>query len=359
MIDSTLSVTGAGSVIRCRDFDATLAFFTEKLGFRIDSIFPADNPAVAEISVNGLTLRLERSDRDDQSELRLVIDQAVSNSNLDQPLVAPNGTLIHLVTGEEDIVVPDLQPEFSVVPASEGADWIDGRAGMQYRDLIPGRLGGRFIASHIRIPKGGPVPDYVHFHKIRFQMIYCYRGWVRVVYEDQGEPFVLQPGDCVLQPPEIRHRVLECSDQLEVVEIGCPAEHITRVDHQLALPTTSIDRDRVFSGQRFVRHQAAAATWRDHDLPDLRYRDLGIGDATCHLAGARVLRFGNGSDVKWEFGEREFEFLFVLKGSVQLDRGDGHIRLLASGDAVTLPSGDCWLRSPEDDLEVLEVSLPG
>jgi quercetin dioxygenase-like cupin family protein len=40
-------------------------------------------------------------------------------------------------------------------------------------------------------------------------MIYCHRGWVRVVYEDQGEPFVMHPGDCVLQPPGIRHRVLE------------------------------------------------------------------------------------------------------------------------------------------------------
>ena len=42
----------------------------------------------------------------------------------------------------------------------------------------PDRLGGRFIASHIRIEQGGPVPDYVHFHKIRFQMIYMTRGWV-------------------------------------------------------------------------------------------------------------------------------------------------------------------------------------
>ena len=44
------------------------------------------------------------------------------------------------------------------------------------------------------LPGGGPVPDYVHFHKIRFQMIYCAKGWVRVSYEDQGEPFVVRPG---------------------------------------------------------------------------------------------------------------------------------------------------------------------
>jgi quercetin dioxygenase-like cupin family protein len=106
-----------------------------------------------------------------------------------------------------------------------------GRAGMEYRDLIPDRLGGRVVASHIRITRGGEVPDYVHYHKIQFQMIYCKSGWVRVVYEDQGPAFVLEAGDCVLQPPEIRHRVLESSASAEVIEVSSPAEHETWVEH--------------------------------------------------------------------------------------------------------------------------------
>ena len=68
---------------------------------------------------------------------------------------------------------------------------------MLYRDLLPSRQGGRFIASHIRIPDAGPVPDEVHFHNIRFQLIFCVAGWVRLVYEDQGDEFVLNAGDCV------------------------------------------------------------------------------------------------------------------------------------------------------------------
>ena len=71
---------------------------------------------------------------------------------------------------------------------------------MEYRDLLPDRLGGRLIASHIRIRDGGPVPDYVHYHAIDFQLIYVRAGWVRVVYEDQGPPFVMHAGDCVVQP---------------------------------------------------------------------------------------------------------------------------------------------------------------
>ena len=136
-----------------------------------------------------------------------------------------------------------------------------GRAGMAYRDLLPDRWGGRFIASHIRIPGGGAVADVVHFHRIRFQMIFCARGWVDLVYEDQGPPFRLEAGDCVVQPPEIRHRVLQASVGLEVIEIGCPAVHDTFVEHSIELPTAVAVPDRSFGGQHFVRDVAAGADW--------------------------------------------------------------------------------------------------
>ncbi|HMT09870.1 MAG TPA: hypothetical protein PKA82_17930, partial [Pyrinomonadaceae bacterium] len=79
-------------------------------------------------------------------------------------------------------------------------EWHNGRAGMMYRDLIPGRIGGKVIASHIKLLEDGPVADYVHYHKVEFQMIYCLKGRIEVVYEDQGPPFWLEPGDCVVQP---------------------------------------------------------------------------------------------------------------------------------------------------------------
>ena len=115
--------------------------------------------------------------------------------------------------------------------------WVVGRAGMRYRDLLPDRQGGRFIASHIAIPDGGPVPDYVHHHRIRFQLIFCHRGWVRGGLRGPG-PAVRPPGRR-LRPATtgIRHRVLEASPGLEVVELSCPAEHVTLLDHELELPT--------------------------------------------------------------------------------------------------------------------------
>jgi quercetin dioxygenase-like cupin family protein len=84
-------------------------------------------------------------------------------------------------------------------------------------------------------------------------MIRCIKGRIKVVYEDQGEPFWLEPGDWVIQPPEIRHRVLECEAGSEVIEVSMPAEHETWVDHEMTLPTTELRPNREFNGQRFVR----------------------------------------------------------------------------------------------------------
>lgn len=126
--------------------------------------------------------------------------------------MAPNGTRVDVVEAEPPLRVPALRPSLCLSRHAAGC-WGTGRAGMLYRDLVPDRQGGRFIASHIRIEEGGPVPDYVHFHKVRFQAIYVICGWVEVVYEDQGAPFVMHTGDCVLQPPQIRHRASQ--DRIE------------------------------------------------------------------------------------------------------------------------------------------------
>jgi catechol 2,3-dioxygenase-like lactoylglutathione lyase family enzyme len=222
-------------VLPCRDLATTLAFFTDRLGFKVNLIFPADSPQTAVVSGHGLTLRLETGTPAAPMTLRLLCDLAALPAGTPHTLSAPDGTRIELAEARLPLEVPEGTREFVLTRMSEG--WGVGRAGMQYRDLIPSRLGGRFIASHIRIPVGGPVPDYVHFHRIRFQMIYCKAGWARLVYEDQGAPFLFHAGDCVLQPPEIRHRVLEASDGLEVIEIGCPALHETFADHAMTLPT--------------------------------------------------------------------------------------------------------------------------
>jgi quercetin dioxygenase-like cupin family protein len=343
-------------VLPCAELDETLAFFTGRLGFRVASIFPADDPSVAVIVGHGLRIRLERGRTGAPGLLRLVCDdpQAVAGGDLE--LTAPNGTRVELVPSDPPLRLPPLQPSF--VLTRRDSPWGTGRAGMLYRDLVPDRQGGRVIASHIRIPDGGPVPDYVHFHRVRFQMIYCYKSWVRVVYEDQGPPFVLQSGDSVLQPPGIRHRVLESGPSLEVIEISSPAEHETLAALEMVLPTPRTQPDRDFGGQRFVRHEAALASWSPWRGEGFEARDLGIDAATRGLAGAHVVRSLGASHTPATRHEAELLFTFVLAGKALLQsEGNGHE--VHAGDAFVVPAGQRHaLAACSRDLQLLEVSLP-
>ena len=243
---------------------------------------------------------------------------------------------------------------------SPGIDdgWGTGRAGMQYRDLVPDRLGGRLIASHIRILKGGPVPDYVHHHDVQFQLIYCYRGWVRVVYEDQGPSFILEAGDCVLQPPHIRHRVLKCSDNMEVIEVSSPAEHETFVDHDMALPRPTLDANRSFLGQRFVRHQSSQADWEPGSRDSFLAKDTGIAKATNGLASVQVL--------KPTIRDRELTiacragvvFVFVLEGSMILRRNDQTDRAMEAQDSFVIAEETAITTTHySDELRLLHVAI--
>ncbi len=352
-----LRIRSAEVVLSCLELDATLSFFTEELGFRLQAIFPADDPSVAILSGHGLRLRLERGGPGAPGVLRLSCQDLAALGK--RTLIAPNGTRVDLVEADPPPVLPPLQPSFVVTRMSDANAWHTGRAGMLYRDLVPDRQGGRFVASHIRIPGGGRVPDYVHFHRVRFQMIYCYKGWVELVYEDQGPPFVMHAGDCVLQPPEIRHRVLESSPGLEVLEIGSPASHETLADHDLSLPTPTLRRERIFGGQRFVRHEVASARWRPWRLAGFESRDLGLASATDGLAGVHVVRpTGSPRPQGWSH-DAELLFTFVLSGAMTLHVDGRRAERLLAGDAFVVPAGmGHAFAEGSQDLELLEVALP-
>ncbi|PCC73862.1 AraC-like ligand binding domain-containing protein [Nannocystis exedens] len=356
-MSTSTNVRAAEVVLPCAELEPTLAFFLDALGFRLDAIAPADAPRTALLSGHGLRLRLERSGGGAPGLLRLRCDDPARVAGGATELVAPNGTRVELVPAEPPPGLPPLVPELVLTRAGDDAHRGAGRAGMRYRDLIPGRLGGRFIGSQIGIVAGGPVPDYVHYHIVRFQLIYCLRGWVRVVYEDQGPPFELHPGDCVLQPPHIRHRVLESSPGLEVLEVSSPAEHETFADHALALPTAELRPERDFGGQRFVRHQAASARWGDWRFPGFAARDTGIAAATAKIADVRVVR-PHGADAT-PVAQHDGELLlwFVLAGTVTWSGPTAES--LAAGDCVVVPPAlPHALTACSPDLELLEVRLP-
>ena len=299
----------------CADLNPALDLL-RGLGMRLDLVYPAEDPHTAFLSHDGKCVRV--------------------TSRPDAP--PPPAEL------------PEFRLEFVVTRA--GTASAEGRAGMHYRDLIPSRLGGRYIASHINIADGGPVADWVHHHRVAFQLICVRRGWVRVVYQDQGDPFVMASGDIVLQPPGIRHRVLESSAGLEVVEISCPALHETLADHQLALPN-GCNPARDYSGQRFLHHVAAKSPWTPWHGAEAQQTSL--RDATVGLAEARILRPGASPVIAVPPHDGELVLGFVLEGSVRLDLGESCP--LGPADCFVIPPGQAWrLSGLSDDLRLLHVT---
>jgi mannose-6-phosphate isomerase-like protein (cupin superfamily) len=225
---------------------------------------------------------------------------------------------------------------------------------MIYRDLLPDRAGGRFIASHITLPAGGPLSDWVHYHKVAFQMIFCRRGWIKVVYEGQGGPFMLQDGDCVLQPPQIRHRVLESAAGAEVVEIGCPALHETWADAEMDLPTAASQAERVWEGQRFLRHRAAQEPWAP--LADgFERQRTAMAQASAGFADVCIIRAAGSSDLRLAPQAADLAFGFVLEGSAVLEHDGRHS--LGPGDAFALPpAAPLDLSAASVDFRLLHVT---
>ena len=336
-----------------------IPFFTKTLKMRMDTIYPADDPHTAVFSGHGLRIRVEKDAPEQPGMIRILTDDPDGFADGQRQLTAPNGTKIEIDELNPPLEMPETQHAFVVRRLADQAPWVIGRAGMHYRDLIPSRLGGSIIASHIRIPDGGPVPDTVHYHTVGFQLIFCYRGWVDLVYEDQGEPFRLHAGNCVIQPPEIRHRVLYASDNIEVIEIGVPAEHVTTIDHDMTLPTPDLRPEREFLGQKFVHHRSEEAIWVPFRVPGFQARDTTISENTKGVASVMVAKTGDGTP-PWASHDTDILFGFVMEGNMTL-HGEGKDPFaLTAGDAFVIPPRmKTRFADATNDLEFMEVTLPG
>lgn len=335
-----------------------LPFYTGVLGMRLDMIFPADDPQVAVLSGHGLRLRIEKGAPEAPGTLRILTDDPDGFADGARQLTAPNGTQVLIEPLNPPMILPETEHAFVVRRLADQAPWVIGRAGMSYRDLIPSRLGGAMIASHIRVPDG-KVPDMVHFHKVGFQLIFCVHGWVDVLYEDQGDIRRLHAGDCFIQPPQIRHRVMESGGDIEVIEIGVPADHVTEIDHEMELPTPHLRPDREWDGQRFVHNVGAEGAFAPFRLPGFEARDTTIHDNTKGVASVMVAR-PNGEATRWTRHQGDILFTYVMSGAMVLEGEGKQPFALEQGDAFVIPPGMATrYTDPSDGLQLLEVSLPG
>jgi hypothetical protein len=117
--------------------------------------------------------------------------------------------------------------------------------------------------------------------------------------------------------------------------------------------------EREFTGQRFVRYDASAATWGAWRRTGFECRDTGIGAATNGLAGARVVRPCTPISDHPASQEGELCFGFVLSGEATLDVDGAGAHELHPGDAFAIPphTRHRFARC-SDEFEFLDVTLP-
>jgi len=116
--------------------------------------------------------------------------------------------------------------------------------------------------------------------------------------------------------------------------------------------------ERLFGGQRFVRHRAREASWEPWRLDGFEARDTGVAAATNGLAAARVVKSNSAIMAMADGHAGELLFLFILHGELRIDsHGRGNHQLMA-GDSCVIPAGVDYKLQSDTGLEMLEVSLP-
>ncbi len=118
---------------------------------------------------------------------------------------------------------------FTVSHLNEDDFQSDGlRSYALYRDLGIAAASGGLCQAHV-IRFASPTTDEVrkrHSHEPELQLIYVLRGWVKNEFEGEGIQ-MMSAGSCWLQPPGIKHTVLDYSADVELLEIIVPADFKT------------------------------------------------------------------------------------------------------------------------------------
>jgi quercetin dioxygenase-like cupin family protein len=92
------------------------------------------------------------------------------------------------------------------------------------------------------------------------------------------------------------------------------------------------------------------------------YRDLGVAEASGGNMRAQLMTATQGLSrpTGWHYHECDGQFIYIIKGWVDLEFEDGRTLRVEEGDSLFIPG---YLRHNEirtaDALEILEVSTPG
>jgi hypothetical protein len=132
------------------------------------------------------------------------------------------------VVAKAKLKAPPTQ-KFNVSHLQAGAFKEGLRSYAKYRDLGMSVATNGLLQAHVirMIPPCNPKEvSKRHYHDVDVQMIYVLKGWIRSEFEGAGE-VTMREGTAWLQPPRIKHTVLDYSDDCEMLEIILPAEFDT------------------------------------------------------------------------------------------------------------------------------------
>ncbi len=92
-----------------------------------------------------------------------------------------------------------------------------------------------------------------------------------------------------------------------------------------------------------------------------KYKDLLVKDATAGTLRAQVMKAtaGMGEPTGWHYHTCEAQFVYGLKGWVDLEFEDGSKIRVKAGESLLIPGGMKHNETAmSDDLELLEISVP-
>ncbi len=124
---------------------------------------------------------------------------------------------------------PRAKQRFTVSHHNE-ADFDPGlRRYAKYRDLGISLATNGLVQAHVVqfVPPCRPEEvSKLHYHDVEFQMVYVLKGSIKTELEGQGA-ITMREGSCWIQPPRVKHKVLDYSDDCQVLEIVLPADFKT------------------------------------------------------------------------------------------------------------------------------------
>ena len=116
------------------------------------------------------------------------------------------------------------------------------------------------------------------------------------------------------------------------------------------------------SGQKIAHGRAAEPVLVKGRREFFSYRDLGVAEGSAGTMRAQVMTSSQGlsQPTGWHYHECDGQFIYILKGWVDLQFEDGRTLRVEQGDSLFIPG---YLRHNEirtsEEMEILEVSTPG